>query len=230
MQSRRFIWALAVSISLLLTLMASATLAADFGKSSFRSGVSEATISLRYMNQETINFEGGAQADVSNDYGWGFGLGYNLNENIVLGGEFSWLTTSYRATRVDDTGNPSVYNGILDAGSFSFRATYNVLKTRMTPFISANLGWTFIDTNIPIGPPGTICWWDPWWGYVCGPYYPTATQDVFGYGAGIGLRWDVSTRFFMKAAYNWTRMDIANTAGGDPTIGNVIIDFGFFMD
>ncbi|WP_455223226.1 outer membrane protein [Kaarinaea lacus] len=228
MTPKQITWA--GSIILLLTLFTANIHAADFGKPSYRSKTGEATVGIRYTAQEAIDFEGGAKADVSSDYGWGFGLGYNVNDNIGLSADFSWLSASYQATRVDDTGSPSNYNGIMDASSIVFRGTYYFMKTRMTPFISANLGWTFIDTNIPIGPPGTVCWWDPWFGWICGPYVPTATQNAFGYGGGLGLRWDISTTFFMKAAYNWTRLDIANTTGGDPTFGSVVIDFGFFMN
>lgn len=220
----------ATSLTLFAVFLAADSLAADFSKLSYRSLTTEATIGLRYVEKETIDFEGGASADVNSDYGWGFGLGYNVNDNIGLSADFSWLSTSYRATRVDDNGDASNYNGIMDASSITFRGTYYFMKTRMTPFVSAQLGWTFVDSNIPTGPPGTICWWDPFWGYICGSYVPTKTQTDFGYGGGLGLRWDLSTRFFMKAAYNWTRLDIANTSGGDPTFGSVVIDFGFFMN
>ncbi len=219
------------SLMLFAVFLAADSLAADFSKPSYRSLTTEATISLRYVEKEAIDFVGGAKAEVNSDYGWGLGLGYNVNDNIGLSADFSWLSTSYRATRIEDgTGNIQNYNGIMDASSITFRGTYYFMKSRMTPFASAQFGWTHIDTNIPIGPPGTICWWDPWWGYICGPYVPTATQTAFGYGGGLGLRWDVSTRFFMKAAYNWTKLDIANTNGGDPTFGSVVIDFGFFMN
>lgn len=221
----------ATSLTLFAVFLAADSFAADFSKPSYRSLTTEATISLRYVEKESIDFEGGAKADVNSDYGWGFGLGYNVNDNFGLSAEFSWLSTGYRGTRVvDSAGNTENFNGIMDASTIAFRGTYYFMKTRMTPFVSAQLGWTFIDTNIPVGPPGTICWWDPWFGWICGPYVPTATQNAFGYGGGLGLRWDLSTRFFMKAAYNWTRLDIDNTTGGDPTFGSVVIDFGFFMN
>ncbi len=218
------------SIMLLLALINTDGVAADFGKPSYRTRTTEATIGIRYLKQETIDFEGGAKADINSDYGWGFGLGYNVNDNIGLSADFSWLSTSYRATRVDDNGIISNFNGIMDASSITFRGTYYFMKTRMTPFVSAQFGWTYMDTNIPIGPPGTICWWDPWWGYICGPYVPTATQTAFSYGAGLGLRWDISTRFFMRASYNMAKQDVSNTSGSDPGFNNVIVDFGFFMN
>jgi len=217
------------AVTLFVFLLATESFAADFNKSSYRSLTTEATIGLRYVEKETIDFEGGAKADINSDYGWGFGFGYNVDENIGLSGDFSWLSTGYRATRVDDNGDSSNYNGILDASSLTFRGTYYLMKTRMTPFVSAQLGWTHIDTNIPTGPPGTVCWWDPFWGYICGTYVPTETKTVFGYGAGLGLRWDISTRYFMKASYNWTKQDISNTSS-HPGFNNITIDFGFFMN
>jgi opacity protein-like surface antigen len=219
------------TILLLILFAFTDGLASDFGKPSYRSLTNEAIIGIRYVESETIDFEGGARADVTSDYGWGFGLGYNVNDNIGLSADFSWLSTSYRGTRVEDgTGNTSSYNGIMDASSITFRGTYYFMRTRMTPFVAAQLGWTHIDTNIPTGPPGTVCWYDPFLGYICSVYVPTATQSAFGYGGGLGLRWDISTTFFMKASYNWTRLDIANTSGGDPTFGSMVIDFGFFMN
>jgi len=51
----------------------------------------------------------------------------------------------------------------------------------------AGIGWTWIDTNIPDGPPVGGCWWDPWWGYVCTTTYPTKTKSAFSYQATLGV-------------------------------------------
>ena len=81
--------------TLFVFLLVTDSFAADFSKPSYRSQTSEATISLRYLEEETIDFEGGATAEINSDYGWGFGFGYNLNENIGLSADFSWLSTGY---------------------------------------------------------------------------------------------------------------------------------------
>jgi len=49
----------------------------------------------------------------------------------------------------------------LDSFSASVGGEYYLNSCQLKPFLSANIGWNRIDTNIPSGLPDTVCWWDP---------------------------------------------------------------------
>ena len=76
----------------------------------------------------------------------------------------------------------------------SGNAIWHLMDGPLTPYVGAGLGWTWIDTNVPTGPPVTGCWWDPWWGYVCYTDYPTKTTDAFSYQAILGVRYEFNPR------------------------------------
>ena len=197
-----------------------------------RKGKAEFTLSPVYTRNTTINGADNSQADIENSFGFGFGFGYNLNNNVSLGGEFIWGEGDYRATfgGVDSAGNPNGQSvnikGTMYTSTLRLNATWNMLASDVTPFLQGGLGSTYINTNIPNGPPSNACWWDPWWGYYCSTYYPTKSSTNFSYMAAAGVRWDVNRDFFMRAfvARNW--IDVGGSLG-TPWIDQYRIDFGF---
>ena len=122
----------------------------------------ELTLQTRYLESTEVNFDGGASADINSDLGFGFGVGYNLNDKLALRGNMSWLSARYSATRVldDVSGTRQNFSSRLDAATLSFGADYYFTKGRFSPFINGSIGWTFVETNIPAGRPITTCWWD----------------------------------------------------------------------
>jgi len=102
-----------------------------------------------------------------------------------------------------------------------------LLSSALTPYISANLGTTYIDSGVPTGNIGTACWRDPWWGYICSPSVQTYTSTEFNYGAGIGLRYDFSRKLYIKAgvAKNYLALNSSNT----PDFTSYQFIFGFMF-
>jgi len=68
----------------------------------------------------------------------------------------------------------------------------------LTPYISGNFGVSFVDTGIKDGGGYDSCYYDPFYGYVCGVYETTKTSTDFTYGASIGLRYDFENKLFVK--------------------------------
>ena len=87
------------------------------------------------------------------------------------------------------------------------------MESNFTPFVTAGLGWTYIDTNIPSGPPETWCWY--WYG--CSTFVPTETSTEFSYNAGLGLRLDVGKGVF-RFLVNSQWVDYGGSYGGDSVI------------
>jgi len=97
----------------------------------------------------------------------------------------------------------------------------------LTPFVMGGVGWAFVDSNIPSGPPQGVCWWDPWYGYVCGYYQNTYTKDYFSYNLGIGARWDVVPDFFLRGSVGLQRVDLGRAGTTDFVGGR--LDLGYMF-
>jgi opacity protein-like surface antigen len=199
-----------------------------------RAGGFEVLLQSNYIDSKSFEGQNGSSADVQDSWGWGFGFGYNFSENWAFNFDIGWRSANFDATLIvedqDDPANsgPKRYAGRLDTSSSLFSATYNFMDRRFTPFVSGTLGWTFIDTNIPTGPPQNWCWWDPWLGYICSSYVPTRSETDFTYGGGLGVRFDVTRTMFLRASYNKLWIDFKNASAED--FDTIRLDIGFLMN
>lgn len=171
-----------------------------------------------YISSEKFDSAGGTSVDLHSDVSFGFGFGYNFNERLILGFEVTYMDMNFDVRIAEDTDSDGMLDsfvergGTLDASTAQIVVKYNILKRMVTPFIRAGLGSTYVDTNIPNGPPGTSCWWHPWWGYICSTWQPTADDTSFSYGGGIGVRGEMTDRFYLEFSFNklWIDADIGD--------------------
>jgi len=191
----------------------------------------QSSIPITFTSGASFDADAGTSVDVNDDLGWGFGFGYHLNDRFMVGADFTWLSANYNASVATDNNSDQIpdatvdIGGTLDAANFQLVGQYNILKGRITPFLRASLGWTWVDSNIPAGPTQGVCWWDPWWGYVCNTWQPTFEDTSFAYGAAAGLRAELTDRFFLEGSYNvlWVDFDKAGTQAQD----GVRVNFGW---
>ena len=164
-------------------------------------------------NSKVIEFDNGAQASINKHSSIGFGMGYNMNSHIELSLDFASSNANYTSTAVpeDPSQSPVTSTHSLYTTSINFGFTFNFLSTPFTPYVTANLGSTYIDSGVLTGNVGTGCWWYPYWGYVCGPVAQTFTSTEFNYGAALGLRYDFNRRLFIKGQAGKNYLDIGNT-------------------
>jgi opacity protein-like surface antigen len=194
-----------------------------------RGGNWEIFLPIIYSDSTTVNGEGGSKVDINSDYGFGFGAGYNVNDNFQINGMFTWAYRSYNATAVNSDGTPGrQYSNYMDTSTLSLNGVFYLMQGNITPFISAGVGITYVDTNIPTGSGSTSCWYDPWYGYVCSSYVPTKTENDITYNAGFGIRFDVNRQFGMQFGYYKTYVNI-NKANGTPDFDNLRFDLIFRM-
>ncbi|HET7537277.1 MAG TPA: outer membrane beta-barrel protein [Candidatus Didemnitutus sp.] len=136
-----------------------------------------------------------------NTFFWGLGFAYNLTDQFTVRAEFTFGNPDYKMTYRNSTlsGTAYVHTGRVNAD-------YNFMKTAVTPFVSAGLGYTYFDTGVPSGPPGYNIWWDYWWGPIVVVSQPTYSDTYFSYNAAAGVRWDPNDRTALRLALsgNWT--------------------------
>jgi len=134
------------------------------------------------MKGDTVTpYAFGSGAEFDNSAVYGFGLGFNLNDNFNLNTDFLFgsseaeINTFWGPATVDTT--LALWNVNLD---------YIILKERLSPFISGGIG--FFNTYADV-------WFD------------TIDETDFSYNYGAGIRWEATDNLFVKAMYRWTFID-----------------------
>lgn len=192
-----------------------------------REGEIDVTLFSPYQTSESVDFDGGASADLDSSAGFGFGVAYNYTNNLAVKAEFSWNSFGYEAHAVLEDDYVTVdFRGEMDNLTLLFGGDYYLTRGQLSPFINANFGWSWLDSNIPKGRPSTGCWWDPWWGYVCSSYQNTHSENSMFYGLGLGARFDISRKSFVKVGYYETWMDWDNI-DGSASLSTFKFEFGW---
>lgn len=194
-----------------------------------RTGQWQISLIPTYTNSQSIQFDGGAVADINSHSGFGIGIGYNFSDYLELDLDIGSADANYTGTRVLDDGSNTQqkYNGSYYTSHMNLGLTYNFIASRFTPFVKGNLGLTYVDSGIPTGNIGSVCWWDPWWGYYCGPYAQTYTASELSYGADLGLRFDITSNVFLKGSVGKSFIDFDKTSTADFTIYKFTVGFSF---
>jgi opacity protein-like surface antigen len=209
-----------------LALPSPAQAQASMGTPANRAGTWEFQLPISYTESWTVDGEGGSRAEVNSDFGMGIGFGYNFNDHFQLSGLFGWKSRSYDATIANTDGTTQRAAGTLNSSTLALNATYFFMPTGLTPYVSAGIGSTFMDSNIPTGQGSTACWWDPWWGYICNTYTPTLTETALSYTAGLGVRWDLTPVISLQAGYNRMWIDASKST---PEFDSWVLGFVFRM-
>jgi opacity protein-like surface antigen len=179
---------------------------------------------LLYQDSQGIGFEGGSSADLDDDLGIALTFGYRFNSRLELVFGIDWNEIDYDFEVIEDSALPGIQGfsgtGSLETWTPRVGMNFNFLETDLTPYVTAGVGWAFIDTNIPDAPPQTSCWWDPWYGYFCGTFQSTRSIDELMYNAGVGARWDLGDSITLRLAYekHWIEVD---SASGTPDFDQV---------
>ena len=188
----------------------------------------EFTVQAHPLGSQSIKFNGGSEIDTNSDVGWGFGIGYNFNDHLELSFDINWNSPTYDA-KIASATTPGTFtraSSEMSISNLQFNLFYNFLTGPVTPFVSAGLGSTYIDSNIAYGAPVGTCWWDPWWGYTCTGYQPSYSTNLFSYNASAGVRWDVTRDVFLRAAIGEGWIDWQN-GGGKNSFTTTRLEIGF---
>lgn len=171
----------------------------------------EAGAQLIYQDGQDIGFNGGTSVSLDDDFGVAVAIAYRFNDKLEVEFGIDWSKIDYDVSVVSASvpGLGFTSRGDLEALTPYATANFNFMQGPLTPYVSAGIGWSFIDTNIPDAPPRNVCWWDPWFGPVCGTFQSTRTLDEFVYQVGAGLRWDVSPGYTVRLGYEKRWVDLS---------------------
>jgi opacity protein-like surface antigen len=183
---------------------------------------------VRFIFGKDVSFDHGSSISTSDDAGFGLGFGYNIDEHWLASFEFQYNELQYKAniTSADTPPKASAnLTGTAQISRFGGSIAYNLLPGPLTPYVVGTLGWSWVDSNIPTGPPQTGCWWDPWYGYLCSTWQATASGNAFTYGLGAGVLWDAGHRFFVRFGYEYDWVDFSHSSS-TPGFSLLRLQFG----
>jgi hypothetical protein len=161
----------------LSSLMAATASAGSFAEDFSRKGKFEAYGFAQAMKISNLFF---SDADV---YGGGIGLGYNISDHFTVNGDFSIsaVKTHYALFSFSVTEHTTLYLG-------NVSLDYNILRSRVTPVISAGAGLGLFATEDSSG--------------------------TFDPNIGAGVRWDASDHLFLKAMVRGWAWDVTDRTEG----------------
>lgn len=196
------------------------------GMSRSRGAGWEFGIEAVYLDSKDLDFEGGTTMSVDDDFGLTLIFGYRVNPKLEMQFSFDWAEVDYTA-HLESAILPNVsadVRGDLEAFTPRLNVIYNFRDAPVTPYVSAGIGWSFVDTNIPNSRVEVGCWWDPWYGQICTPYQSTKSVDAFAYQAGVGVRWDISRYYSLRFGYQKQWYDYSN-ATSTPDFDEIRLGF-----
>jgi len=172
---------------------------------------------LIYQTSQDISGDNGSTAALDDDIGLALTFGYRVNPHLEVQFGVDWNTVDYTANLVSaDLPNVEVgVDGEMESFTTRVGLNYNFIDGPITPYVNGTIGYSFIDTNIPDGPPQSGCWWDPWYGQICGTWQSTRSLDKFIYGAGLGVRWDTSDTLSVRLEYQKRWIDASDAGSPD---------------
>jgi opacity protein-like surface antigen len=177
------------------------------------------SVGVATMDAESTGFDGGTRVDTRSSTGFAFTFDYHFSERWSAGVTASAQQLDYVAdiAIAGPLGLPGQrVSGELDTSSLIGHAKrYFGDFPRVAPYASVGLGFVSIDTNIPSGPPFGVCWWHPWWGYVCDSVQPTRSSTEPAAVLGAGVRVGLTDRLFLDlgVARQWIDFDTAHRPG-----------------
>jgi opacity protein-like surface antigen len=175
----------------------------------------------QYLHSEDIDMHspiGNIKVKMDDTGLGGFGFAYHFSQFFSFETEFMFGNATFGATVPTTVGGAPGPNLDIKKDAFiqtsRFNLTYNIINRRITPIITAGIGYQYLDSEIESAPPQTYCWWDPFYGYYhCYTDQPHATTTDFTWNVGAGFRWNITDNFFIKAVGGANWVEYGNASG-----------------
>jgi opacity protein-like surface antigen len=119
----------------------------------------------------------------------GFGLAYHFNDFLAIHGDFMLGPATFKVSEPNIPSYELGDNGFIQSGRIN--VDYNIINRRLTPFITAGIGWQYMEVE------QDYYHYDPYHhhGYY---YYDYYSETDFTWNVGAGIRWNITDNLFIK--------------------------------
>ena len=164
-----------------------------------------------YLHSEGIGYNGpfGPVNIKMDDTGLGgFGMAYHFNQFLSVHADFMFGSATFSGDLPLATGGTfhESQDTFLQTGRFNL--DYNIINRRITPFVTAGIGYQYMEAELENAPP--VSYWYPGWGWQYG--HTQVWETDFTWNVGGGIRWNITDNFFIKATVGaqWLEYSGAN--------------------
>jgi opacity protein-like surface antigen len=173
----------------------------------------ETSFDILYQQSKELHFNGGTTAKLGSDPGLALMLAYRFTAHFDAQFSIDWAHVDYKANLITSSHTSVNVDGSYHSLTPRVNVQFNLLDEPLTPFLMGGIGYGFTDTDIPKGRPETGCWWDPWYGYVCGTVQPSKSINGFAFQVGLGARWDIMDEISLRLALERHWYDLGSSIG-----------------
>ena len=170
----------------------------------------------QYLHSENISFNGptGSVNTKMDDTGLGgFGFAWHFSDFFSIHTDFMFGSATFSGeTPLEHSLGTTHFKQDAFIQTGRFNVDYNIINRRLTPFITAGIGYQYLETELE-NTYGTACYWDPWYGYVCYSGHYSAWETDFTWNAGAGLRWNITDNLLIKAMAGATWLEYSSAHG-----------------
>ncbi len=170
----------------------------------------------QFLGSADINFNGptGSVKTKMDDTGLGgFGVAYHFSDFFSVHGDFMFGGATFSGDVPLERGGTVNFKQDAFIQTGRLNLDYNIINRRLTPFVTAGIGYQYLETELGNAPSINDCWWDPWYGWVCYSGQPRAWQTDFTWNAGVGLRWNITDHLILKAMAGATWLEYGGAQG-----------------
>jgi opacity protein-like surface antigen len=191
----------------------------------------------QYLHSDDITYNG-PLGDVKikmDDLGLGgFGFAYHFNPFVSIHSDFMFGNTAFHGdfpVQNPGPGTPTTISVKQDAfiTTGRFNVDYNMINRRISPLLTAGIGYQYLETELKNLPPVNYCWWDPWYGYICGTGYAYASETDFTWNVGAGFRWNITDNLIVKVVGGANWLEYGGNAHGVTTQIEGIFSIGWMF-
>jgi opacity protein-like surface antigen len=179
-------------LSVLLPTVFSLTSVCSAEDSWSRKGKDELLLIVRPVTiEKTTSSKYGAELEMEDTTFYGFGAGQNLDDHFNLNFDAAFFTNfDFKLI----TGGTVIDHSDVDSMSMNLNLDYNIFKDRLTPLVSAGVGFIRFDGD-----------WD-------NTLFSNFSETDLTYNLGVGARWDIMDNIGFKAIYRsmWVDMKDAD--------------------
>lgn len=178
-----------------------------------RAGSWEGTLMAKHQGKDTVVSKNGSKTEFADNTGWGFTLGYNMDNHWNFAWEFSHNNPKFKAEYTDDQGDPQTLSHRSDFYTNNFNVTFHLLEGSITPYAILGGGFTYVDSNVSNGE--IYC--NGYYYWYC--YSNSYNTTEWSYNAGLGLRADITSNVFIRGSYGYQKVDMGSGSNkSDATI------------